>query len=107
MLGCFHTEMEPLVTSESPAMTKPTGTRVSDVLSTLIRCKLDAGLLLTLYICTPNRGNAAAKTLLANELAARAEAAYSGYDSTRNVKIPANAVIILALILVFPQGYRR
>lgn len=36
----------------------------------------------------PKSGNAAAKVDLANEFAASDEAAYSGYDSTWNVKMP-------------------
>ena len=42
-----------------------------------------------LYIWTPKSGNAAAKADRAKLLAARALAAYSGYDSTRKVKMPA------------------
>lgn len=41
-----------------------------------------------LYIWMPNSGNAAAKLERANEFAARALAAYSGYASTRKVNTP-------------------
>jgi hypothetical protein len=42
-----------------------------------------------LYIWTPNNGNAAAKYDRANELAAKADAAYRGYCSARSVQIRA------------------
>ena len=50
----------------------------------------------------PNSGNAAAKLLLAKLFAASAEAAYSGYASTRKVKMPENT----SKILWRPPGQR-
>jgi hypothetical protein len=49
-----------------------------------------------LYIWTPNNGKAAAKYDLANEFAARALAAYTGYASTRKVKTPEYTQITLS-----------
>ncbi len=53
----------------------------------------------------PNMGKAAAKLLRAKLFAASAEAAYSGYASTRNVKTPAKTSNMLCIILSarYPQ----